>query len=273
MFTYEYDHKYQFNNNKFGTPDFGSNSFTEALNKNREYGLSYDANGNIKSLNRTGHTGAIQNSLAYNYQSNTNKLAAVDNYATYSYDDLGQMVSQAKGTDSMFLDYDVSGKITAIYSGSERTMQQLKVSFTYDESGMRVKKTSYGPVVISTYYVHDASGNVLAVYDNNGTALAQKEIPVYSLTRIAIFNKQNNSYQYELSDHLGIVRAVIGQSKTPQGQADVLHYSDYYPFGSEMTLANSDYRYGYQGQYAEKDKETGWNNFQLRMYDSVIGDG
>lgn len=30
------------------------------------------------------------------------------------------------------------------------------------------------------------------------------------------------------------------------------------------------YRYGYQGQYAEEDKETGLNAFQLRMYDSRI---
>ena len=27
------------------------------------------------------------------------------------------------------------------------------------------------------------------------------------------------------------------------------------------------YRYGYQGQFAEEDEETGWNSFELRMYD------
>ena len=31
-----------------------------------------------------------------------------------------------------------------------------------------------------------------------------------------------------------------------------------------------DYRYGYQGEFAEKDEETGLNAFQLRMYDSRI---
>lgn len=31
------------------------------------------------------------------------------------------------------------------------------------------------------------------------------------------------------------------------------------------------YRYGYQGKYAEKDDETGWNHFELREYDPVIG--
>ncbi|MBX2916272.1 MAG: hypothetical protein KF856_13460 [Cyclobacteriaceae bacterium] len=31
------------------------------------------------------------------------------------------------------------------------------------------------------------------------------------------------------------------------------------------------YRYGYQGEYADKDEETGWNHFELREYDGVIG--
>jgi len=31
------------------------------------------------------------------------------------------------------------------------------------------------------------------------------------------------------------------------------------------------YRYGYQGKYAEKDEETGWNHFELREYNEVIG--
>jgi RHS repeat-associated protein len=31
------------------------------------------------------------------------------------------------------------------------------------------------------------------------------------------------------------------------------------------------YRYGYQGKYAEKDDETGWDHFELREYDPIIG--
>jgi RHS repeat-associated protein len=31
------------------------------------------------------------------------------------------------------------------------------------------------------------------------------------------------------------------------------------------------YRYGYQGEFAEKDNETDWNSFELRQYDSEIG--
>ena len=50
--------------------------------------------------------------------------------------------------------------------------------------------------------------------------------------------------------------------------------SDYYPFGMEMPgrqYASEAYRYSYQGQFAEKDEETGFNSFKFRGYDSRIG--
>jgi RHS repeat-associated protein len=55
---------------------------------------------------------------------------------------------------------------------------------------------------------------------------------------------------------------------------DIVAGGDYYPFGSVMTgreITRDDYRFGYQGQFAELDEETGWNSFELRMYDAVIG--
>ncbi|UOY08641.1 RHS repeat-associated core domain-containing protein [Muricauda sp. SCSIO 64092] len=52
-------------------------------------------------------------------------------------------------------------------------------------------------------------------------------------------------------------------------------YNDYYPFGMVMPGRNSvdanNYRYGYQGQYAETDPETGKPAFELRLWDSRIG--
>nr|WP_197718721.1 RHS repeat-associated core domain-containing protein [Pedobacter schmidteae] len=270
MVTYTYDDKYQFNNNKYGAPNFANNSFSENPNANREHNLSYDANGNIKTLGRTNASGSTVADYNYSYQNGTNKLASVSGYANYGYDDLGQMIQQtATGGAGYYVDYDVNGKVTAIYTDASKT--QLKISFGYDEAGIRIRKTDHIQNTI-TYYVHDASGNVLAIYDNKGTPLQQKEVPVYAASRIGIYNRPGNSYQYELSDHLGNVRVVLNGTKTSNGEADVVYYSDYYPFGTALTLQGSnDYRYGYQGQYAEVDKETGWNSFELRMYDPAIG--
>ncbi|MCG8400652.1 MAG: RHS repeat-associated core domain-containing protein [Firmicutes bacterium] len=56
--------------------------------------------------------------------------------------------------------------------------------------------------------------------------------------------------------------------------APVTNASDYYPFGLAMagrSYSSEKYRFGYQGQFAEMDEETGWNSFELRMYEPVIG--
>jgi RHS repeat-associated protein len=56
------------------------------------------------------------------------------------------------------------------------------------------------------------------------------------------------------------------------GTTEILQMTDYYPYGYTIVTAGANgYRYGYQGQYAEKDGATGWNEFDLRMYDSRIG--
>ena len=36
------------------------------------------------------------------------------------------------------------------------------------------------------------------------------------------------------------------------------------------TNEDTHYRYGYQGEFSEEDEETGWNSFELRMYDPVV---
>ncbi|MEQ8473507.1 MAG: RHS repeat-associated core domain-containing protein [Marinoscillum sp.] len=48
----------------------------------------------------------------------------------------------------------------------------------------------------------------------------------------------------------------------------------YYPFGLPMVTGSSTAnpsRFGYQGDFAEEDQETGFNHFELREYDPVIG--
>ncbi len=51
----------------------------------------------------------------------------------------------------------------------------------------------------------------------------------------------------------------------------------YYPYGlkakgiSGKAIGKLDNKYGYQGDFAEEDGETGWNEFDLRMYNPQIG--
>ena len=80
---------------------------------------------------------------------------------------------------------------------------------------------------------------------------------------------------YEVTDHLGNVRAVVGLSDNPQPckTYSLLNATDYYPFGWPMpgrTLSSGqDYRFAYQGQ--EKDPKTGEEAFELRSWDGRLG--
>jgi RHS repeat-associated protein len=65
----------------------------------------------------------------------------------------------------------------------------------------------------------------------------------------------------------------ITHKANPQ-KLTVSSWAEYYAFGKVAKAscpANGAYRYGYQGEFAEKDQETDWNSFELRQYDSEIG--
>ena len=62
--------------------------------------------------------------------------------------------------------------------------------------------------------------------------------------------------------------------KVTQVHSNVVAGADYYPFGLVMStreITQEPYRYGYQGQYSEKDNDTGYNSFELRQYDARTG--
>ncbi len=137
-----------------------------------------------------------------------------------------------------------------------------------------VKETHYnntGTTIVTTdYYVRDVSGNVISIYNKSvftSGAIIQKELPIYGGSRLGVYNKQGTT-QYQITDHLGNVRAVIEKIN---GRMEIADYADYYPFGEKLPLRNtfSEYRYAFQGQ--ELDKETGMEAFQLRLWDGRIG--
>ena len=64
------------------------------------------------------------------------------------------------------------------------------------------------------------------------------------------------------------------QQNTSHLHSPYVACADYYPFGltmSDREITTEPYRFGYQGQYSEEESETGWNSFDLRMYDARFG--
>ncbi|MBC9811456.1 hypothetical protein H9Y05_03110 [Crocinitomicaceae bacterium CZZ-1] len=99
----------------------------------------------------------------------------------------------------------------------------------------------------------------------------------------------DNAYgdkRYELSNHLGNVLQVITDRKLPENDgtnhvahylADVVSYSDYFPYGMQMPGRNGNdgdgYRYGFQNQEIDDEiKGTGNSvNYKYRMHDPRLG--
>lgn len=275
---FKYDDKYQFTENVWGTGlNFGNTPATfDATGYNKELAGSsgnpaYDANGNILSLQRTGTTGSVTDNFTYTYQANTNKLSVINQvnggvFASYSYDKLGRLESEARSGVYKYIRYDASGQVTAVSRNANFT--QLVAEFVYDEGGSRIAKKSYnssGQLATVTYY----TGGV--VYTQNILGGGQPVADEYQLDggsgRLGVFFRQSGVYAYELNDHLGNVRAVVARNASGY---EVRTYTDYYPYGMVLRAGGPNYRYGYQGQYAEKDGETDWNAFELRMYDSRV---
>jgi RHS repeat-associated protein len=100
-----------------------------------------------------------------------------------------------------------------------------------------------------------------------------RELALYGSGRIGLAQIKGNStnYVYELADHLGNVRATVQKNSNSLA---LTSQADYYPFGMIMpnkAKTPNEYRFGYQGQFAEKDEETGYNQFEARLWDNRIG--
>lgn len=289
---------YNYNRNNWLTEaKFGSASNTGAITTptaiHREQGLQYDSNGNITKLQRTNDAGVTVDNLTYNYTyAGTNKLnfvsdavpATPTNYVNdidsgqlannYVYNVLGQLISNVQ--EKTHYVYNTQGLVTEIRQGGTTYATSTNVyKFYYNELGHRIRKEVYTATTTlqnTTYYVLDASGNAMAIYYRAGTGgtIAQTELPIYGASRLGVYMKSSNAKNYQITDHLGNVRAVA-QRAVGSNIVTTLSYADYYPFGEQLQgrSSASNYRYAYQGQ--ELDPETGMEAFQLRMWDGRLG--
>lgn len=243
--------------------------------------ITYDANGNIQTLNRNKNTDGGSNAmdkLSYHYKKDKpNQLVQVkdaagnvngaqdigtQNELNYIYNEIGQLVEDK--SENTEYSYNSSGLVTQV----KRNGRPL-VKFYYNDKNHRVKKESFntrsGSLGYTEHYVRDAAGTAMAIY-RNGQLL---ENTIYGNGRLGV-HKSDGTSLYQLSDHLGNVRAVVGRSSNNQPMA-ITSATDYYPFGMPMPNRDlqGDYRYAYQGQ--EKDSETGKEAFELRLWDNRIG--
>lgn len=230
MYVYEYDDKYQIKDASWASQDLaGSVSFG---NKFRLTGMEYDPNGNIMALKRYNTDGHKIHNFDYQYgfeetsPQNDNKLKSIAGYVNaYTYNAVGQMIGEDKieGGDQ-YVEYDVTGKVTKVYSSAAKLPADLKIENIYDDRGFRLAKINFA-TQRTTWYVRDASGNVISIYEQEGVeaqsvegvepvvtanGIVQTEVPLYGSGKLATYYPaQDASVSYEITDHLGNVRALL----------------------------------------------------------------
>lgn len=310
---------------------------TTPLNPRYFNSFTYDANGNILTQNRADGSNVLFDNLTYHYQldddgmpirnrlyhvndsaSSGLKSDDIDNMASfistddlintennYGYDLLGQLVrDSSEFIQEIF--WRVDGKIR--YIDRIDTCSKKELSFEYDALGNRIAKhvhNATGEWEQSTYYVRDAQGNVLSVYEHtiedSLSLLNQKELHLYGSSRLGMIAPKENQLvgvsdpsdtgiirlargekNYELTNHLGNVLSTISDQKIPEDSsgtilyfnADVVSYSDYYPFGTAISERSwiGEYRYGFNGkEINEVGVDLQKYDYGFRVYNPSLG--
>ncbi|MBN9381989.1 MAG: RHS repeat protein, partial [Chitinophagaceae bacterium] len=229
--------------------------------------VAYDGNGNIQRYKRNnfGETGLPMDSLGYRYIAGTNKLQQITDSAddaigggydlhsqprnNYTYDSIGNLIKDSSERISA-IKWNVYGKITEINHRTTTAANPTRnIYYFYDAAGHRIgKKVTRGDTSAITYtwYVRDASGNVMSTYTatlDSSQALGDADLQLneqhlYGSSRLGILTANRsadantegvNNYvspwtgthlgyyagrkQYELTNHLGNVLATISDKK------------------------------------------------------------
>ncbi len=184
----------------------------------------------------------------------TNRLAGTKGVNTVAYDAAGNL--KADWAANAFK-YDGDNRLVAF---DHPTGTDSDTAYAYDGEGRRVRKVVGGSSGVTTTYVYNVGGQLVAEF--GGTA------------------EEQPGTRYLTPDHLGSTRVVTGEDQS------ILSRHDYLPFGEEIgaALGNRDQASGVTGYTAsradgpaqkftgkERDNETGLDYFQARYFSGAGG--
>ena len=234
----------------------------QGTNQPGEYSSSYryDASGNLLSLERNAYgRNPLMDRLQYRYRAGTNQLDYVTDAANhpqiqddfrpdqvagnYHYDAIGNLTKDEQEgiTD---IAWTVYGKVQQVIKEDGTT-----VSYGYDASGNRISKqvTTPDDQEQTTYYVRDASGQVMAIYERQGEELRLTEQPIYGSDRVGM-------YRADQVVEAGPVTTSEGKVAYVTGDISINSYEDIDTYvlaeGVEMTV-----REGFEYSYAATNTE------------------
>jgi len=191
----------------------------------------------------------------------------------------------ADNSQSMSVSWSPYGKIL-----QNNKAGGANLTFGYNAMQQRVlKRVVLAGDTTRTYYIRDAQGNTMGVYTRHNDSVTWREQYIFGSSRLGLYRADTlvnkglttisklyeGKRNYELTNHLGNVMAVINDRKadTTIGankgyNAVVISATDYFPFGmviDSRSYTSALYRYGFNGK--ENDKETGEQDYGMRIYD------
>jgi hypothetical protein len=205
----------------------------------------------------------------------------------YEYDEKGRLTRDLKN-DIEKIEWTAYDKVKKITRTSGSTLPDIE--YTYDSRQQRLtKKLVYATAALNetTIYVYDAAGVLMAAYTQyfdaatNTLKVRLDEEYMYGLSRVGVYKPATvrgpltlSQLRFELTDHLGNVRAVVSGQKKVNNDANILSLSDYYSGGMEIpgrTFVSEEYRYSYQGSEKEQTLWSGKGiTTDFRMLDTRL---
>lgn len=292
--TYTYDRMNRILSADYKTKPFG-NLFWSDPASDRNTAYSYDLNGNIESLIRQGPANgqSLLDDLTYQYAStDPNRLLSV----TDAIPNTAGLVEFKEGANSGDdYEYDANGNII------KDNNKNIEISYNHLNKPVRIDFTGGENAGASLSYGYDASGTKLSqimsrsgsldirVYVNgfqyisDDTGLKLDFISHAEGRVVPIDNTNSYRYEYNLTDHLGNVRAMVADLNLDgeidaNDPAEFFEKKDYYAFGMEMQTgngaqvgANPPNRFGYNGKELIGELDLHWSDYGARMYDASIG--
>ncbi len=257
--------------NRLTVADFSNSAYSSSA---FDCNYSYDSKGNITAIVRKGSTGATIDNLSYNYNNTGNKI----NYVNDASGDYASTVDYPGDASSSTFSYDQNGNMT--YEPSK------EIHLVYNLLNLPYEADFGGNKKIHYFYTFDGekvrqsveNNGIITKTDYCGPFVYETVSGTRSLKYIitpegrAVKNGSSWDYEYNLTDHLGNVRAVI--HKGTNGLAEVIQERHYYPFGMEMStlsVNNSTNKYLYNGKEHETDFDLDWYDYGARFYDPELG--
>jgi len=203
-----------------------------------EKDITYDKNGNIRTLSRHGRRDSdtdivLFDNLSYSYEGN--RLKSVYD-AVAGQNSLGDFPGDGSGIAATFR-YDANGNMSGDpVRGLKLDYNQLNMPTIIQHTKGRIENTYAWDGSKRRRVVLDYNNNTLSDECYYGDLVVENGQPTrilhgegyVDINRMPVFN-------YHLKDHLGNVRAVIGSSFGP-GAYTLSQASDYYPFGMALTM-------------------------------------